>query len=554
MDNKILEDKVMNRLKKFLKFVVSGILTVNLVSICPVRAEDVNQYGLGDAVVSANDEQAFFSQYGVSNDDNILEGADGAIQLPTSVDLSTSPYFPEIGDQGSLGSCVSWATTYYQFTYEAHKLNNIITTSENTYSPTWTFNLTNGGNNAASLYTDAYNVLINQGALTMDDMPYNMIDYDYSWSTDTDAMINALNTRVSSIGHVGILTSGATITNNQNSDLNMVKSLLNSGKVLMVRGAADFGLMNWSYKNRYGSSNEYVAYRAAYSMSGHAMTIVGYDDNVCCDVNGNGTIEECERGAFKMVNSYGTNWKNGGSVWVLYDALNKVSANTINNWEDRELGQRVPIFQRNDEFGNSFYFMNVENCEVGLVGLLSVNTSYRNKLSTSIFRSSNSIYNSSNSIDFFNDKYSKNDMCIDDNVEFNGILVQDYGDLDKPLSICSEGYYYGIKVNNKKSNVNAKINDISYKIVDNLSNTICDFNDLSTLSNGDSKTLSQKIQLQKGDVNFDGVLTTADVDYIMNYVLEVGELSNIQYYLADCSGDNKVNSVDIVVLRKMLTN
>lgn len=542
----------MKRFKNFLKFAVSGILAVNLVSICPVRAEDVNQYGLGDAVVSANEEQAFFSQYGASYNDNILEGADGAIQLPTSVDLSTSPYFPAIGNQGSIGSCVSWATTYYQFTYEAHKLNNIVTTSENTYSPTWTFNLTNGGLNAASFFTDAYNVLINHGALTMKDMPYNSNNYDYSWSTDTDAMIKALNTRASSIGHVGILTSGATITNNKDSNLNVVKSLLNSGKVLMVRGAANFQLMNWSYKNRYGSTNEYVAYRASNSADGHAMTIVGYDDNVCCDVNGNGTIEECERGAFKMVNSYGTSWKNGGSVWVLYDALNKVSANTINRWEDRELGQRVPIFQRNDDFGNSFYFMNVENCEVGLVGLLSVNTSYRNKLSTSIFRSSNSIYNSSNSTDFFNDKYSKYNEYIDNIVEFNGTLVQDYGDLDKPLSICSEGYYYGIKVNNKKSNLNATINNISYKIIDNLSNTICDFNDLSTLSNGDSKTLSKKIQLQKGDINYDGVLTSADVDYIINYVLEAGELSNIQYYLADCSGDNMVNSVDIVVLRKML--
>lgn len=542
----------MKKFKNFLKFAVSGILAVNLVSICPVRAEDVNQYGLGDAVVSANEEQAFFSQYGASYNDNILEGADGAIQLPTSVDLSTSPYFPAIGNQGSIGSCVSWATTYYQFTYEAHKLNNIVTTSENTYSPTWTFNLTNGGLNAASFFTDAYNVLINHGALTMKDMPYNSNNYDYSWSTDTDAMIKALNTRASSIGHVGILTSGATITNNKDSNLNVVKSLLNSGKVLMVRGAANFQLMNWSYKNRYGSTNEYVAYRASNSADGHAMTIVGYDDNVCCDVNGNGTIEECERGAFKMVNSYGTSWKNGGSVWVLYDALNKVSANTINKWEDRELGQRVPIFQRNDDFGNSFYFMNVENCEVGLVGLLSVNTSYRNKLSTSIFRSSNSIYNSSNSTDFFNDKYSKYNEYIDNIVEFNGTLVQDYGDLDKPLSICSEDYYYGIKVNNKKSNLNATINNISYKIIDNLSNTICDFNDLSTLSNGDSKTLSKKIQLQKGDINYDGVLTSADVDYIINYVLEAGELSNIQYYLADCSGDNMVNSVDIVVLRKML--
>lgn len=544
----------MNKLKNFLKFAVSGILAFNLISICPVEAESGNQNVFGDGNVSASEEQAFFNQYGATYDNNVLEGADGSMPLPSSVDLSTSPYFPEIGDQGSLGSCVSWATTYYQFTYEAHKLNNIITTKENTYSPTWTFNLTNGGLVSASFYTDAYNVLINHGALTMKDMPYNSNNYNTSWSDDIDAMIEALNVRASSVGHVGIVTSGATITNNKSTNLNMVKSLLNSGKVLMVRGASDYQLLNWSYKPRYGSNNEYVAYRASSSKDGHAMTIVGYDDNVCCDVNGNGIIEDCERGAFKMVNSLGTGWKNGGSVWVLYDALNKVSANTVNNWEDREAGQRVPIFQRNDEFGNSFYFMNVENCEVGLVGLLSVNTSYRNKLSTSVFRSSNGMYSSSNSTDFYNDLYSKNKDYINKMIDFNGTLVQDYGDLDKPLSICSEGYYYGIKVNNNQSDLNATINDISYKIVDNLSNTVCDFNDVSTISNGDSKTLSQKIQLQKGDVNYDGVLTSEDVDYIINYVLGVEKLSNLQYYIADCSGDNMVNSVDIVVLRKMLIN
>lgn len=33
------------------------------------------------------------------------------VSYPSTVDLSTSPYFPPIDTQGSLGSCTAWATT-----------------------------------------------------------------------------------------------------------------------------------------------------------------------------------------------------------------------------------------------------------------------------------------------------------------------------------------------------------------------------------------------------------------------------------------------------------
>jgi len=38
--------------------------------------------------------------------------------LPDAIDNSQSTAFPPIGNQGSLNSCTTWATTYYQMTYE----------------------------------------------------------------------------------------------------------------------------------------------------------------------------------------------------------------------------------------------------------------------------------------------------------------------------------------------------------------------------------------------------------------------------------------------------
>src|SRR5262249_47331160 len=43
--------------------------------------------------------------------------------LPSSVNNTTLPSFPPIGDQQNEGSCVAWGSTYYQATHELGLLN-----------------------------------------------------------------------------------------------------------------------------------------------------------------------------------------------------------------------------------------------------------------------------------------------------------------------------------------------------------------------------------------------------------------------------------------------
>jgi len=67
--------------------------------------------------------------------------------LPVSIDNSQSPAFPPIGNQGGLDSCVPWATTYYQFTYETNlALGRTASGGDHTviFSPKWTYNMING--------------------------------------------------------------------------------------------------------------------------------------------------------------------------------------------------------------------------------------------------------------------------------------------------------------------------------------------------------------------------------------------------------------------------
>ena len=46
--------------------------------------------------------------------------------MPSAVDLSTSPYFPEIENQGRVGCCVAMSEVYYQFTYDSSDIIFII--------------------------------------------------------------------------------------------------------------------------------------------------------------------------------------------------------------------------------------------------------------------------------------------------------------------------------------------------------------------------------------------------------------------------------------------
>jgi len=334
----------MTKIKKVLSVIASTIVmtTCTISNFPTVSAEDYSTYGMGDEEVTASEMQAFYSQF---DESDCSINLDNITSVPTACDLSTnedSIYFPPIRSQGSIGSCTAWATTYYQYTYAANKLNGIETTATNAYSPSWTYNYINGGRNIATKYTNAYNVLKKHGALTLAEMPYNGTKeaYDFSWSTNTEAMVNALNTRLSYADYISIPSTGTPISNANDTDLKEAKFLLSTGHVLLVSVIADYGMANWSFKPRYGNSSESVVYRASSASYGHALAVVGYNDNVCCDVNGNGTIEDSERGAFKIANSWGTDWGNDGYIWVLYDALNEVS-DISGNWESSITGTPV---------------------------------------------------------------------------------------------------------------------------------------------------------------------------------------------------------------------
>jgi C1A family cysteine protease len=245
--------------------------------------------------------------------------------LPVSVDNSQLRFFPPIRNQGSLGSCASFASTYVQLSYMTAFQRNldIRNPADNTnkYSPKWSYGMLNDGeNNGTSLYEN-YILLLRHGAATWAEFPY---DSDYrGWCLDAATWRHALSVRTKAVQYVQSAQS--------DTGLALAKELLADGYVVV------FGtyINSWVFKaagddpaTTYddAAAGKQVAYYMNGSDGSHAMTIVGYNDAVWTDINANGVIDAGERGAFRIANTWGTGWRESGFTWLAYDALKSASA------------------------------------------------------------------------------------------------------------------------------------------------------------------------------------------------------------------------------------
>ncbi len=257
----------------------------------------------------------------------VPSGSSASASLPSSVDNSQSIYFPKVGNQGGVGACAAFAQAYYQFTYEMNKSLGIVTTPENTFSPKWAYNLQNGGSDDGSIAEYLYKSMSWQGVAQMTYAPF---DNDYlSWIPTEEAWSNALKYKVKSYQYfddVGLEDSR--ITSADDSDLDAIKTALSNGDVL------SYSTCIYSWKSVKLKANSMAPENAKYAdqevvtvQDGndgvHRMALVGYNDNIWTDINNNDKVDAGEMGAFKIVNSWGEGYCNGGFVWVAYDALNK---------------------------------------------------------------------------------------------------------------------------------------------------------------------------------------------------------------------------------------
>ena len=219
-----------------------------------------------------------------------------------------SGFLPPVDSQGGQGSCTAWAVGYYFKSYQENKENNRTDASQrananNICSPAFIYNLIHVEGDNGSYFDDAFNVLNTLGCCSLAEMPYN--DNDYTSWPSTNAFIDAMKrkTVTPSNGY-----NENYIMLESDSDLDSLKQLLLNGNVVV------FGINVYdNYYNISDYNNIYaLADKTGRDYGGHAQCIVGFDDN---KETPDGV------GAFRVVNSWGTDWGDNGFYWISYEAI-----------------------------------------------------------------------------------------------------------------------------------------------------------------------------------------------------------------------------------------
>ncbi|HMD00116.1 MAG TPA: C1 family peptidase [Ferruginibacter sp.] len=203
----------------------------------------------------------------------------GGDELPASVDMSDR--MPPIGNQGSQQSCVAWSIAYALKSYE----EKVETGTQMTFSPSFIYNQINNGMNAPTYVTDGLNLLSDQGVCLLDEMPYNQAD----WLTKPTAeqKQHAKKFRIDFWRRVNVL------------DIKEVKAQLAAGYPVIIGADVSKEFIN----DGYAQKGAFIWKDAGTPAGGHCMLLVGYDD---------------AKNAFKVMNSWGTEWGDNGFGWIDY--------------------------------------------------------------------------------------------------------------------------------------------------------------------------------------------------------------------------------------------
>ncbi|MBS1729478.1 MAG: DUF4384 domain-containing protein [Bacteroidetes bacterium] len=221
---------------------------------------------------------------------------------------SLEQYCPTPGDQGNHGTCVAFANAYGIATILYAKTHNI--TDKNVidkyaFSATYLYEqIKDASDNDCQNGSDPIEALIKM--MTGGDAFLSQVPYQCGATITDDVKQVATNYKIKD---AAILFAAPGMMQDDKYVLPKDEIIASTKKALLEGNPVSTG---WHLPESFFYVKDAVWNTTAddqlsdWKHNGHAMAVVGYDDNKY-------------GGAFRILNSWGTDWADGGFVWIKYD-------------------------------------------------------------------------------------------------------------------------------------------------------------------------------------------------------------------------------------------
>ncbi len=284
--------------------------------------------------------------------------------LPASFSLNTPP----IISQGETSKCVAFSSAYYilgMYNGATTKNYDKIPSPEFIYATYKKINKDNDCNDGCFLFNDNTNGIIGvsellkqYGTTTWNQMPF--VDSPNCSVTNSIQISQALNNKIAGYYR---------LAEDEYNDIEELKSWLYAGFPIWFGVDVDSGFQNLKAGKVWSSAK-------GKAQGGHAMTIVGYDDT---------------KKAFKIANSWGTEWADAGFGWVGYDYL----ITLLGKEQDAEIGILVPNNAQRPNMGK----VSPAACENASWGDLIINNKRNQEIAVEMTGAAGYVNNDTDNID-----------------------------------------------------------------------------------------------------------------------------------------------------------
>jgi hypothetical protein len=227
-------------------------------------------------------------------------------------------YLPPIGDQGSEGSCVHWAGSYYAKTANMKRVDPSlnITATSNQLSPRFTYNLSNAGADNGGYGHEPFEIFMRYGGASLKQKPYSA--GSFTTLPVVADFVEGLHRRTTNYVWVWDWAPNA-------AKVNELKAFLDAGGVAICAIDADDSYDAWS-----PSGSPWVGPTCTSSDLNHMQTVCGYGSNYYLIANSWGTSFG-SNGFVKISSSYFTNYV-GDVMYPLEPAAYTPATNYAKIW------------------------------------------------------------------------------------------------------------------------------------------------------------------------------------------------------------------------------